>query len=467
MKIWKLSLGKDYFNDSVYEEMIRDEVVSVNSYTKAKGQNLESQYKYFLDALKGDIFFLCHSNESIDLIGMFSDNLLVDYTKSKGDDWKYGKFITICRAENNQGYNKEFLNAKGKQPWWHPRDNSTFIEVKDIPLFEQEILKPVFNISSIDELNIKVNDIKKGKVMIDRINLLKSRSQIILQGPPGTGKTRLAKQMAISMIDSLLPLDTDEEIKNSLEKIDNDRVKLIQFHPSYSYEDFVRGIMAESKGEKIEYKTKDKVLVDMANKAYTTLENDGYYKTDNKEEKETILEKSDKYILIIDEINRANLSSVLGELIYALEYRDEAVESMYALEDGSRNITLPSNLYIIGTMNTADRSVGHIDYAIRRRFAFESVLPIESAIKLEEGKTHFREVRKLFKNDDDTIADTLSPEFDADDVMLGHSYFIADDTEELKEKIKYQVVPLLKEYIKDGVLTKDATKKLNTLLKNV
>ena len=91
----------------------------------------------------------------------------------------------------------------------------------------------------------------------------------------------------------------------------------------------------------------------------------------------------------IDEINRANLSSVLGELIYALEYRGEAVESMYEVE-GSNKIILPPNLYIIGTMNTADRSVSQIDYAIRRRFAFVDVLP--KVLEETDEETKFDEV---------------------------------------------------------------------------
>jgi len=174
-----------------------------------------------------------------------------------------------------------------------------------------------------------------------------------------------------------------------------------------------------------------------------------------KEDLEKNGEEANKYILIIDEINRANLSSVLGELIYALEYRDEAVESMYALEDGTREIVLPSNLYIIGTMNTADRSVGHIDYAIRRRFAFETILPNIDEITLNDGKELFQKVEEIFQN--------ISPEFDKNDVMLGHSYFIANDTKELEEKLKYQIKPLLLEYIKDGILVEDTKKDVESL----
>ena len=170
------------------------------------------------------------------------------------------------------------------------------------------------------------------------------------------------------------------------------------------------------------------------------------------------INKNREYILIIDEINRANLSSVLGELIYALEYRNEAVESMYELE-GSRKIILPSNLYIIGTMNTADRSIGHIDYAIRRRFTFINVLSNENNIldEFPEGKKLYDETIKLFTKD------YVSPEFNIEDIKIGHSYFIAKDTEELKAKLEYQVKPLLREYIKDGVLNENAREKVEEL----
>ncbi|HIY75667.1 MAG TPA: AAA family ATPase, partial [Candidatus Sphingobacterium stercorigallinarum] len=156
------------------------------------------------------------------------------------------------------------------------------------------------------------------------------------------------------------------------------------------------------------------------------------------------------YVLIIDEINRANLSSVLGELIYALEYRGEAVESMYAI-DGDNKLILPPNLYIIGTMNTADRSVGHIDYAIRRRFAFVDVLPKD--LSGEEGiafdQPLFNQVSELFDKN-------LSPEFKKKEVQLGHSYFI--DKSKLEEgvsmsvRLEFEIRPILLEYVKDGVL---------------
>lgn len=226
--------------------------------------------------------------------------------------------------------------------------------------------------------------------------------------------------------------------------------KIIQFHPSYTYEDFVRGIMVENKEGKLEYISKNKILAAFAKKALLNLDSN--------------------YVLIIDEINRANLSSVLGELIYALEYREEEVESMYSLKDENGEETnvlkLPNNLYIIGTMNTADRSVGHIDYAIRRRFAFVDVLP--ENLKEKQGLKSFHEalflaVEKLFK-------EHTSPEFEVKDVQLGHSYFIDKSNEEngagMDIRLEYEIKPILLEYLKDGVLIgkgKDIKKEIEEL----
>ncbi len=186
---------------------------------------------------------------------------------------------------------------------------------------------------------------------------------------------------------------------------------------------------------------------------------------------EKIQEKS--FVLIIDEINRANLSSVLGELIYALEYRGKPVESMYAIDE-KNSIVLPPNLYIIGTMNTADRSVGQIDYAIRRRFAFIDVLPkildndalnkgrktTDSELKF--AKDSFIKVAKLFvknENLDDRVlipSEHLSEEFKPKDVWLGHSYFILEKEGDFEVKLNYEIKPILEEYIKDGILKESA-----------
>lgn len=365
--------------------------------------------------------------------------------------------------------------------------------------------------------------------------LLKYKHQIILQGPPGTGKTREAKRIARE----LLGLGENDSLEGC------EQFKLIQFHPSYSYEDFVRGIVAKNTDGNISYVTENKVLAEFAKRAleapfesikwedfrdylkeekekkenvffdkkeelkFVSIENgklkylsknenagqpswnetlgdvefvpdwnferagipietfcqenlDDNFVTFKKNQKkqngywDTIIDyfidwaknfrKKKPYVLIIDEINRANLSAVLGELIYALEYRGEAVQSMYAIDDDN-TLILPANLYIIGTMNTADRSVGHIDYAIRRRFAFVDVLPKDLTNELGDNFATklYEEVSKLFEGN------TLSPEFRKEEVQLGHSYFITEQTP-IAIRWEYEIKPILLEYIKDGVL---------------
>lgn len=398
----------------------------------------------------------------------------------------------------------------------------------------------------IDNLYQNIKSIQNIITDMEIINILTQKKQIILQGPPGTGKTYTAKDIAEQILFS--KVTEDKKLQTTILE-STEQFKLIQFHPAYSYEDFVRGIVAESNVDGIEYKTKNKLLAEFAKKANeSNLQggtddfdrawselvqnvNDGtvskigssdvivdintqqnirfkspvatYEKTyelykfgktdlkyetynrivlnhlkDNKNKyklKDYVSPKSinsnKPFVLIIDEINRANLPAVLGELIYALEYRGEKVESMYATTEEGNTLILPPNLYIIGTMNTSDRSVGHIDYAIRRRFAFVDVLP-----KVLPGDNFelelFKQVSALFiKNLDEYVLDNtvqlkisehLSEEFRPEDVWLGHSYFIKGDSDFALRR-KYEIVPILKEYVKDGILKQSAETIINAL----
>jgi 5-methylcytosine-specific restriction protein B len=170
------------------------------------------------------------------------------------------------------------------------------------------------------------------------------------------------------------------------------------------------------------------------------------------------------FVLIIDEINRANLSSVLGELIYSLEYRGNAIDSIYSINN-DRKIILPPNLYIIGTMNTADRSVGNIDYAIRRRFAFIDVLPSEDALYYTiQDKEVYEKALKLYRKVTELFADTyLASDFEPKQVQLGHSYFLASTLPELKMKLQYEIKPILNEYVRDGILIGDSSQVVKSL----
>jgi 5-methylcytosine-specific restriction endonuclease McrBC GTP-binding regulatory subunit McrB len=148
---------------------------------------------------------------------------------------------------------------------------------------------------------------------------------------------------------------------------------------------------------------------------------------------------------------------------------------MYAV-NRSNKIVIPDNLYIIGTMNTADRSIGHIDYAIKRRFAFVPILPSEEPIKSGNFKAPalklFQEVAKLFKKEvdkKDVNSDYMSPDFDYKDVQLGHSYFLLKDGDENEQKaelemrLEYEILPILNDYVNDGVLLETARKEIEAL----
>ena len=171
------------------------------------------------------------------------------------------------------------------------------------------------------------------------------------------------------------------------------------------------------------------------------------------------------HILIIDEINRGNISRIFGELITLLEADKRMGDGKHpikvTLPYSKDSFSIPSNLYIIGTMNTTDRSTGSIDYAVRRRFAFITLKTDPEVIKtcIKDDAVRAKALA-LFKqiNDDGTdeatsfIATHKAGDFDLEDLKVGHSYFLAETLEALQMKMRYEVIPLLREYIKDGIL---------------
>lgn len=166
------------------------------------------------------------------------------------------------------------------------------------------------------------------------------------------------------------------------------------------------------------------------------------------------------YVLIIDEINRGNVSKIFGELITLLE-ADKRTEGNHPLSVtlpySKEKFEIPSNLYIIGTMNTTDRSVGNIDYAVRRRFSFVTLESERSVVLAKNNGDEKSLAVQLF----DSVMKFLTKnrtDMDIDDLMVGHSYFLADDENELKIKWKYDILPLLREYCKDGITKKDVNK---------
>lgn len=199
---------------------------------------------------------------------------------------------------------------------------------------------------------------------------------------------------------------------------------------------------------------------------------------DKYEASKTLIDNNKPYVIVIDEFNRGNVSKIFGELITLLEPDKRKgmrnAESVL-LPYSKKEFYIPSNVFLVATMNTADRSLDTIDYAIRRRFAFITVKPQEIDDDNYNSEL-FREVSSLFISNydeyaesgfDDTIkllpAETLSEEYRPEDVWIGHSYFIMDGEYALQDRLLFEIIPLLEEYIRDGVLTSEAQQTIDKL----
>lgn len=243
------------------------------------------------------------------------------------------------------------------------------------------------------------------------IDLLQTRQQLVLHGPPGTGKTYVAQALARHLVGADHP----------------DRVQLVQFHPSYAYEDFFEGFRPAVVDGQATFRLTPGPLRLIAGAAADP-ENRGT-----------------PFVLIIDEINRANLAKVFGELYFLLEYRDRSMRLQYRPDEA---FALPRNVFIIGTMNTADRSIAMMDAAIRRRFPFVELHPSDGMAAGVLGR--FVAANRI---DDDRVAllDALNAQIGVAgrDFHVGPSYLmrpeITDDAA-LARVWRYDILPLLEEH---------------------
>lgn len=277
-----------------------------------------------------------------------------------------------------------------------PRDEEVEVEIEEATEHDGDSLAELAG-----DLSIDVAALREIQGMLTR------KHQIVFYGPPGTGKTWVARKLASTLAG------------------DPGRVKIVQFHPAYAYEDFVEGIRPRLKGETASFELHKGPLREIAERASD--------------------DPGHQYYLIVDELNRANIAKVFGELYFLLEYRDEPVTLPYS----GKVFQLPKNLFVIGTMNTADRSIALLDAALRRRFAFVPFFPDQPPIAgllrrwLQKHRPQMAWVAD--------IVDVANKRLSDRNGAIGHSFFMDSnlDAALLGQIWKHEITPYLEDVFFD------------------
>ena len=329
------------------------------------------------------------------------------HVERKDDEWVYGALLDFTFENANQDYDK-FLEI----PFWKDR---YAVDVDD----EVEDETPIDEIEDTNNIDFPVRKPRENK--IHALNT-------ILYGAPGTGKTYSTAEYALAIIeerevctDKLSKEERSELVAEYKKKLRSGQIVFTTFHQNYGYEDFIQGMRPDCDSNTLRFKKADGVFKKIVEKAMVDGENN--------------------YVFIIDEINRANISKVFGELITLIEDDKrwgELNETSVTLPSGDM-FAIPNNLYIIGTMNTADKSISLIDTALRRRFDFVEVPPRADFVD-----------DKTLRNVLSTINKELADELDSSDLLIGHAYFIGKTEKDLLSIMNRNIIPLLYEYFYDN-----------------
>ena len=306
---------------------------------------------------------------------------------------------------------KKYLEKSGliKNTGWDKWSLSSSYQNSNEYLIPTKIYEEWSLTTKANAMNQFLQDTSITPDALDRYEkTINRKKQIILAGSPGTGKTFIAQKFA-----------------KYLTSAQDGYVDLVQFHPSYTYEDFMRGLKPEIKDGSLTYNYAEGRFIQFCEKAQT--EYQGL-----------------PCVFIIDEINRANISQVFGELMYLLEYRNENL----TLSSG-KTFTIPDNVLIIGTMNTADRSIALIDHALRRRFAFIKITPNYQSLwnKFQDSDFPIGKLITVIKDLNQKICEAMG----SNDYELGTSFFMTDNlSEEIEDIWQMEVEPYLEEYFFDN-----------------
>ena len=430
LDIWKLSHGNDGSFAKGEREVLAGERRAIIH--KDTGAN---QARNFREAADDALFYLCYGNE-VRLLGRFTGP--VAKLSEKGTDWLERPYVVLKESQSAAPY------SEGKQKWT-PAGNSTFWQVpkEQLLVFERTLLKPYFGMgledivgTGSDETEHENNGDLKDESGSGPLNR-------ILYGPPGTGKTYRAVAEAVAIIDgqpvSTL-MSTPEAYAAAKQKFDQYRrggqIEFVTFHPSYTYQDFVVGIRTGMEGGRVVYGVEPGPLKRIAEAA-----------EENWRASRQQPEDLANFVLVIDEINRGNIAKIFGELITLIEddkrlgtVNELTCSLPYVDPKKEAAFGLPPNLYLLGTMNTADRSIALLDTALRRRFVFDELMPDVNT--LPKAAVDGVDLRKLLETLNRRIAYLIDREH-----TLGHAYFINIKTfADLEHCLLRKVIPLLQEY---------------------
>lgn len=402
-------LGMDNIGDySQYDskESLRQELISTyDNSTSRKNQALMA-WNFANKLAINDVIFAKRSNTLVGK-GIVTGDYIFDDSRQEYKNIRTVKWLQIGEWEH-----------PGKSVAKRLTDITPYTDYieKLITIFTPDELDDVDTQPEVDYPEYSSADFLSDVYMSEQdyetlVNVLKMKKNIILQGAPGVGKTFTAKRLAYSIIGSKNP----------------DRVQMIQFHQSYSYEDFIEGYRPTENG--------------------FTIKKGSFYKFCKLAEDDD----ENDYFFIIDEINRGNLSKIFGELFMLIEKDKRGIELQLLYSD--ENFSVPPNVYIIGMMNTADRSLAMLDYALRRRFSFFTMKPGFNTIGFQTYQDSlksdaFKKLISCIKQLNSKIAADISL---GEGFCIGHSYFCGltaktATVQTLTSIIEYELIPLLKEY---------------------
>ena len=402
-------LGMDDIGDySQYDskESLRQELISTyDNSTSRKNQALMA-WNFANKLAINDVIFAKRSNTLVGK-GLVTGDYIFDDSRQEYKNIRTVKWLQIGEWEH-----------PGKSVAKRLTDITPYTDYieKLITIFTPDELDDVDTQPEVDYPEYSSADFLSDVYMSEQdyetlVNVLKMKKNIILQGAPGVGKTFTAKRLAYSIIGAKNP----------------DRVQMIQFHQSYSYEDFIEGYRPTENG--------------------FTIKKGSFYKFCKLAEDDD----ENDYFFIIDEINRGNLSKIFGELFMLIEKDKRGIELQLLYSD--ENFSVPPNVYIIGMMNTADRSLAMLDYALRRRFSFFTMKPGFNTIGFQTYQDSlksdaFKKLISCIKQLNSKIAADISL---GEGFCIGHSYFCGltaktATVQTLTSIIEYELIPLLKEY---------------------